>query len=248
MTLETSIEELIQRSIDGELSQDERDHLMRHLMSHPDDAALHDRLQRQTALIDQSVPVPSAAHLLALRKRKGAGPGPIFRIAASIVIFAVGLGAGAVLPLKPGGEEKDLTAFALQAKAAHALYVSEVLHPVEVAASEKDHLQTWLSNRLGAAIIAPELGESGYSLIGGRLLPAGDRASALFMYENEKGDRLSLLATHGETVQSQSFRFQQEDGFLIVYWQDGPWQYSLIGDAPREPMGAIAHSIHGQLI
>jgi anti-sigma factor RsiW len=164
------------------------------------------------------------------------------------VIFAAGLGLGYSLPFSNRDAPTDLARFASQAKAAHSLYVSEVLHPVEVAASEKDHLQTWLSNRLGAAIIAPQLGETGFPLIGGRLLPAGDQASALFMYENGNGDRLSLLATHGSTKQSQSFRFQEENGYLVVFWQDGPWQYSLVGDQKREPMGQIARLIHGQMI
>jgi anti-sigma factor RsiW len=109
-------------------------------------------------------------------------------------------------------------------------------------------LQTWLSNRLGAAIIAPKLGETGFSLIGGRLLPAGDKASALFMYENAQGNRISLLATHGTKDQSQSFRFHETGGYLTIFWQDGPWRYSLVGDIPREPMDEIARAIHGQLL
>ena len=248
MTLKTSVEELIARSIDAELSAEEQDRLEAHLATHPEHRSLHDALRRQSALIDKAVPVPSAARLRSLRGQVHSTPSPVWNIAASIAIFAVGLGVGYAVSLRNGEVGTDLAVFAEQATAAHALYVGEVLHPVEVAAHEKDHLQTWLSNRLGATIIAPQLGKTGYTLIGGRLLPAGDHASALFMYENRDGDRLSLMATHGATTQRQSFRYHEEDSFLTVYWQDGPWQYSLVGDQARDPMGQIAREIQEQLI
>ncbi|MCT4558420.1 MAG: hypothetical protein N4A61_10220 [Pelagimonas sp.] len=37
-------------------------------------------------------------------------------------------------------------------------------------------------------------------------------------------------------------------GYLTVFWQDGPWRYSLVGDQKREPTGQIARLIHGQMI
>ncbi len=248
MTDSTAMDNLIQRSIDGELNAQEQEQLAQHLACNPADAARHNDLKRQADLISKSVPTPTAAHLSSLRPQAPRGMPAGMRLAASVLIFAAGLGAGALLGPGGGPGGADLQTFAHQAGAAHSLYVSEVLHPVEVAASEKEHLQNWLSNRLGAAIIAPQLGDTGFTLIGGRLLPAGDRASALFMYENANGERLSLVATHGHTSQNQSFRFQQDDEHLIVFWQDGPWRYSLIGDQKREPMGQIAQMVHGQMI
>lgn len=248
MTLTPATDELLQRSIDGALTDEDRARLEDHLVQHPEDAARLREMRRHTDMLASSVPEPSAAHLRALRDRARPAPSPALRIAASIGIFALGVGFAQLIPAARGGNAGDMAQFAQHAQAAHALYVSEVLHPVEVAATERDHLQSWLSNRLGAAIIAPELNGTGYSLIGGRLLPAGDQATALFMYENAEGDRLSLLATHGVGQSDRSFRFQDEDGFLTVTWQDGPWRYSLVGQRPREDMDGIARMIHGQLI
>ena len=42
---------------------------------------------------------------------------------------------------------------------AHQIYVPERRHPVEVWADETPHLTAWLSNRLGAPISAPPLGD-----------------------------------------------------------------------------------------
>lgn len=248
MTRSTLSEEMIQRAIDGQLSAEEQVRLEQHLEAHPQDGERITQMQRQSDLIRGAVPEPSAAHLRQLRDRADRTASPPLRMAASVAIFALGLGAGYMLQSGSGNVPNDLMQFAQTAKNAHALYVSEVLHPVEVAASQKDHLQTWLSNRLGAAIIAPQLGESGYRLIGGRLLPSGTQASALFMYENAQGDRLSLIATHGGGQDKQSFRYKEEDGYLTVFWQDGPWRYSLVGARPRETMDEIAREVHGQLI
>lgn len=272
MNLNDRIEQLIQRSIDGELSGDERRTLDQHLADHPEDAARISAHRHQSGLIAQAVPKVSAAHLRSLRAQAGAGansgartgarsgasagPVPRLRLVASVAIFALGFGIGMAMSgargSAPSGLPVDLTDFARHARAAHALYESEVLHPVEVSSDQKDHLQSWLSNRLGAPIIAPRLGETGYSLIGGRLLPVGNRASALFMYENQSGARLSLMATHrGQGThagQNKSFQFRAEGGYLAVSWQDGPWQYTLVGQGARKTMGQIARIAHGQLI
>lgn len=248
MKVTVSTEDLIQKGIDGELAPGERDRLDRHLADHPEEAARFRKLKRQSELLGQSPPVPARDHLASLVGKAGPGPKRMFRPAASVAILAVGIGIGFSLPRDTGMASADLVRFANDARAAHRLYASEVLHPVEVGASDKNHLQSWLSNRLGATVIAPHLGEMGYSLIGGRLLPADDQASALFMYENEFGERLSLMATHGSSQRNQSVRFRQDGQFMVLFWQDGPWKYSLVGSQKQEPMGAIARLIHSQMI
>ncbi len=54
---------------------------------------------------------------------------------------------------------------------AHAAYVPEVRHPVEVAAPEEQHLVAWLSKRLSTPIKRAVARTAGYQLLGGRLLP-----------------------------------------------------------------------------
>lgn len=245
-----NIDDLLRAGVDGQLIEAEERGLQERLASDPELAAQFHALQRQSDLIRSAVPAADPAHMQALIRnaQPQATYQPSLRLAASVVIFGLGIGLGYLLPRDGAADSQSLMIFAQQAQAAHALYVSEVLHPVEVEASERDHLQSWLSNRLGAAIIAPQLGDTGFSLIGGRLLPAGENASALFMYENSHGDRLSLLATHSGSDENQSFRFQSSEDFLTIFWQDGPWKYSLVGAAPRETMDEVARSIHGQMI
>lgn len=252
------IQDLVDAAIDGHLSQSEQAHLDQMLARDPALAARLTRDRHLSALLAQSVPDPDPDHLSALlaracaASRTRAAPALSWRVAAAMVFFAAGLGTGLVLPPRtapqPIAANTGLDSFARQAKAAHLLYVGEVLHPVEVAGSEQDHLQTWLSKRLGATVIAPRLEGSGFTLIGGRLLPAGDRASALFMYENDRGDRISLLATHGPSRSDQSFRYADQDGALTISWQDGPWSYALVGALSRATQDGIARDIQKQMI
>ena len=86
---------------------------------------------------------------------------------------------------------------AINATAAYRTFVVEVAHPVEVDAAHEQHLMRWLSKRLGRKLTAPDLSKFGYSLIGGRLLPAGGYAAAQLMYENANKARLTALCTGG---------------------------------------------------
>jgi anti-sigma factor RsiW len=71
-----------------------------------------------------------------------------------------------------------------QAGFAHAVYLPEKRHPVEVAAAEQDHMVQWLSKRLGKPLKIPQLGAQGFELVGGRLLPGDSGARAQFMFQN----------------------------------------------------------------
>ena len=91
--------------------------------------------------------------------------------------------------------------FAQRADVAYAVYTPEQRHPVEVAASEEEHLISWLSKRLNRPLSVPSLQEYGYSLVGGRLLPGEAGPAAQFMYENpERRAAHALRDGHSATT------------------------------------------------
>lgn len=134
---------------------------------------------------------------------------------------------------------------------AHAAYVPEVRHPVEVAASEEQHLVGWLSKRLATPIRAPSLVTAGYQLLGGRLLPpthSSDPAPmALLMYENAQGRRLSLLVKRESTNAETAFRYSEDGPTRVFYWIDGPLGYALTGDLPKDELQTLARLVYRQL-
>jgi anti-sigma factor RsiW len=87
---------------------------------------------------------------------------------------------------------RPVVEFGHQAVVAHVVFSPEVRHPVEVTAAQQDHLVQWLSKRLGRPLKVPDLTGQGYELVGGRLLSGGQGPRAQFMYQNPKGERLTL--------------------------------------------------------
>ena len=115
------------------------------LAAHPDRAAEVALWQRQNEALNALFPPADAEPVpdrlqprrLALRSR-GVTLGWPQRAAAAVVLLAIGIGAGwALRELDRPSETAGLIASAVTA---HALYVKENRHAVEVAAADRDHL------------------------------------------------------------------------------------------------------------
>src|SRR5690606_23515824 len=82
------------------------------------------------------------------------------RLAAAMSLLLVGGAIGWFLrdarePAAPAGWPRH-------AAVAHAVFVPEIRHPVEVHGAEEAHLIGWLSKRLGHPIRAPKLSAHGF--------------------------------------------------------------------------------------
>lgn len=144
--------------------------------------------------------------------------------------------------------------FAHDAAVAHAVFSPEKRHPVEVAASEQQHLVQWLSKRLDRPLKVPDLSTRGYALVGGRLLPGEDGARAQFMFEDPAGERITLYigAVEGQAATAASaretaFRFAGNGPVPSFYWVDRGFGYAITGKLPREALLGIATLVYQQL-
>lgn len=142
--------------------------------------------------------------------------------------------------------------FIHQASLAHSVYAPEVRHPVEVTSSQEEHLVQWLSKRLGRPLKLPRLNEQGFELVGGRLLPGDDGARAQFMYQNARGERVTLyLGSTPAQVQAGSgateFRFSGEGPVPSFYWVDEGYAYALSGPLSRQALLQLAQQVYHQL-
>jgi anti-sigma factor RsiW len=135
-----------------------------------------------------------------------------------------------------------------RAAVAYAVYAPEVRHPVEVGADQQDHLVKWLSKRLGNELKVPRLTQQGFELVGGRLLPGGKGPVAQFMYQDAKGQRITLyVALRDAEPRDTAFRFSQEDKVAVFYWIDGKLGYALSGEMDRASLLAVASVVYRQL-
>ncbi|MCM2308994.1 MAG: anti-sigma factor [Sulfuritalea sp.] len=134
-----------------------------------------------------------------------------------------------------------------QAAIAHAVFVPEVRHPVEVGADQEAHLVGWLSKRLGAPLQPPQLESVGYRLVGGRLLPGDSGEVAQFMYEDAERKRLTLyVRPAAPQAADTSFRYARENGIDVFYWTDSRFGYALSGNTGREDMLRLATLVFRQ--
>ncbi|HEX2255324.1 MAG TPA: anti-sigma factor [Afifellaceae bacterium] len=240
--------------LDGELSEEDRRTSEAWLADDPEArqrlaafVADRERLSATLAPILQE-PLPAGMQALLAdggdsRRRWNWWP-----IAASIALFGLGSLTGwtASEVLAPRLAEPR-PVIAEQAIDAHLVYLPEVRHPVEVGVDERDHLVNWLSKRLGHPLDAPDLSNAGFQLIGGRLLPAGGTAAAQFMYEDERGERLTLLVGVNPDGRQTAFKLRSRGRTQSFYWFDGPFGYALTGDVGEDTLLRLARSVYAQL-
>ena len=135
-----------------------------------------------------------------------------------------------------------------EAIAAHTIYAAEQRHAVEVGANDKDHLLGWLSKRIGLTLVAPDLTAEGFELVGGRLLPAGQKTAALLLYEDAKGNRISIYVTaEGEEKAKGIYRLET-GGASAVYWLDKGWGCAVVGTLPQEQLLDVGRKAYRQLL
>jgi anti-sigma factor RsiW len=238
--------------LDGEVSEAERAAIEQWLAS---DAEAARRLREYRAL-DQRLkgtfefvleePASSALRSQFLARGRELWQVTLKQIAAAALIAVLAGGMGWLLRGAVDGRNVR-TAFVDAAIGAHAVFVPEVRHPVEVAAAEEAHLVKWLTKRVGHEIKAPRLGALGFNLVGGRLLADQAIPAAQFMYEDGQGRRITLYVRREEGRGDTAFEYAGHREWQAFAWIDRPLAYALIGKVPREELQRIARATWEQL-
>lgn len=226
MTNDPVGEQELHAYLDGELPAERRRAVEAWLVAHPDEA---ERLaewaaqgERIRAAYDPvlSEPVPPATVAMVRRARAR----PLRRLAAAAAVLVAFGGGFAAGRLTPASDQ----ALAQAGLTAHLLYIPERAHPVEVAAADRQHLESWLSKRVGLAVTAPDLSSAGLNLLGGRVAPVGSRAGALFMYENAAGERFTLLVAKA-TDGNRPLTYHDAGAYGAYDWSEANYGFVLAG-------------------
>lgn len=233
--------------VDGQLDAARVAEIDAQLASDPDAAlkiaAYRKQNEMMHALFDPALAEPVPARLT----RRPEASGSWMRIAASAATLALGIGIGFVAR-GPGQTTPGTLALSHQAAIAHVAYTPEVLHPVEVTAAQETHLVNWLSKRLNGNVRPPQLSAIGFELMGGRLLPGDKSPAAQFMYQDKRGQRLTLYVKRdGGGADTTAFRFAEEGKLGVFYWVDRDFGYALSGELPKPDLLRVAESVYRQL-
>ena len=215
-----------------------------------DEAARQSLRQRLSPILD--LPIPDRLRVDVILRRRRETMHWRMRAAAACLVLMIGGGAA-------GWEAHDFTAqrlssaqraaitlTAADAISAHRVFVVETVHPVEVGAAQEPHLIQWLSRRLGHPLAVPDLAGQGYTLMGGRLLPAGNEAAAQFMYESAPGHRLTVYVRVSAGDDTQ-FRFVESRGVSAFSWIDQGLGFAIVGAIDRPQLLDIADTVYQQV-
>lgn len=234
--------------LDGELGPESRRRVETWLEGNPEGQRLRDDYEAiRLALKQRYDPVLAEPIPRRLQQRRRSPRQTLMRLAAGLLFFALGLGIG----LRLHGPEllplAHTPSVVREAAMAYAVYTPEVRHPVEVPGDQESHLSSWLTKRLGAPVRPPRLDELGYRLVGGRLLASDEGAGALFMYENDQGQRVILYLCQNEQAgQRTAFRFAQQERIAVFYWFEGAFSYALAGELERNGLLGLAETVYRQ--
>jgi anti-sigma factor RsiW len=263
-------EDDFQAFVDGQLPPERRRAVMAYLAGCPEESArmadYRTLIEELHLLYDEVLyePLPARLRIERYRGRTSWWARPLGwlhlgelgfapRAAAVAVLLLAGGSGGWALSTQYGRPvvEAPALSFARQAANAHVLYASDLQHPVEFGADQQDSFLLWLSERLGQAVHAPNLQDLGFTLVGGRLLPAAGQAAAQLMYENPDAQRITLYIRSGWTTapgaaHDGTVSFIGDGSVSTVYWMEGPLAYALLGELDREQLFATAKIIQQQ--
>jgi anti-sigma factor RsiW len=250
-------EALLLAYADGKLDGAEKVAVERFLAANPLKAAEVAHWQRQnealTALFPPLGNEPLPARLDPHRLARARADNDNFRfsqIAAALVLLVLGgligwSGRDAVTTAEAASD-----ALIDSAVIAHNLYINENRHAVEVAASDKDHLVTWLSNRV-TQLTPPDLTTEGFELIGGRLLPPNAHAktgpAAQLMYENGAAERVTVYITSALPDRKEASEFTSRAALEAFYWANDRITCTVVGDLAEARMQTVARKVYSQL-
>jgi anti-sigma factor RsiW len=192
-------------------------------------------------------PVPpelDLTRIIADRRRRGA----MFQWAAAAVVL-VCLGGLGGWSLRGIGEAPGagLQALALEAADSYSVFAPDRAHAVEMAASDREELLQWISQRLGRKVAVPDLSAAGYRFLGGRVVATAHGPAALFLYDDGRGGRLAVLS-RPMAVDKDAPMAPLARGTVHGYaWSQNGLGYSLVGEAPADMLHPIADDVRRQV-
>jgi len=240
--------------VDQVLEPERRAEVASYLDDHPDVArrvaafaTQREQLRGALAPIaDEPLPAElNLSHIMENRKRR---PLRAWGAIAALLLLGVGgLGGWTTHSLLQEGSN-GLSALAQEAAYSYGVYAPDRVRPVEIRASESAELTQWVSNRLKQPVKVPDLSVSGYRLMGGRLVATSHGPAAMFMYDDDHGDRLVVLTRPMNRRDQNTPMMPQSTGEVAGFaWADGGMGYTLVGQLPTDSLRPIANEVRRQV-
>ena len=174
-------------------------------------------------------------------------PQSVWRIAAAVMLLVTGTVAGWGL-VQYGVIGDNRYSVAQFARDAHTVFAAEGAHAVEVPATQREQLMTWLSKRLQVQVGPPDLLQFKFDLLGGRLLPVLGAHAGQYLYERND-QRLSVyISGKKDAALPMSPECMEQDEAMLAQcaWQDGLLGFYVTAPVAVNELRSIALEIQKQ--
>lgn len=162
--------------------------------------------------------------------RARVAPPQLRRLAASVALVALGWSGHWAYSLATGSAAYP--GYVAEGIGAHQVFAHDREYPVEFAAADTGAAMGWISAKLERTLAHPALEPLGLELVGTRMLGTREGPLAQFIYEDDNGNRLSLIvAPHPEGRRTAPLRYAGEGDQRVGYWSDTRLDYALVGRA-----------------
>jgi anti-sigma factor RsiW len=124
---------------------------------------------------------------------------------------------------------EPMPSFADTAARVHSFYASGTSEPTEFGADAAGKLDTLLDKRLGAPLRLPDLSQKGFSLVGGRLLPAFGGAAAQLLYRDQGGRLVTVFLGPADKTRLTASQATERKDLSLYAWLDGRIGVAIVG-------------------
>ena len=193
-------------------------------------------------------PIPAELNLRRLvDRRQRTLRSPVWQsLAAAAVLLIVGATGGWFVrgALAPASE--GITALAQEAADTFLVYGGDYTHPVELRADDSAELASWVAHALRRPVTIPDLSQSGYRFMGGRVVPTSHGAAVMFMYDDDHGTRLTMLARPMKADREAPMSEHAIGDVRGYAWAAKGIGYSLVGELPSDLLHPLANEVRRQ--
>lgn len=176
-------------------------------------------------------------------------PQSVWRIAAAVMFLVTGTVAGWGLVQYGVVIDDSRYSVAQFARDAHTVFAAEGAHAVEVPATQREQLMTWLSKRLQVQVGPPDLLRFEFDLLGGRLLPVLGAHAGQYLYERND-QRLSVyISGKKDTALPTNPECKNQDGEKLAQcaWQEGTLGFYVTAPVAVDELLRITLEIQKQV-
>lgn len=236
--------------VDLRLSPDRTDAVLHFLRANPEQAERVEGWRRQrdalrSALAEYDAgPVPPRLNPHVLMAHLATRRRVITRVAAAAVLaFGLGGAAGWLLRGPADTSHASLDQLIREAVANHVVYTADRRRPTELGPDQRDDLARWVSNRLNRPVSPPDLSSSGFAYIGGRLAATPEGPAGLFMYQNDKGIRLTVFVRPDARIPNAPPAPAKSEPVGGYAWAENGMGYMVVAPVPQDELRSLAETI-----